>query len=286
MEGNEIKVVCINYKKSHGGNKVKQKLQKKLGKALDNKQISGVKNVHGIKTESVLQVAFNVNYLVLLLKDGRVCRIQCSGNNDVTDNASGYEPGRESFQVVSDLEYARVLQRQYDTERPSWSYPAMDRAHDCMVRLHDPLSSSLYDVHVEHHGVINTPTFDPTPFEEEMAIIDTPPFRERRKFTSPNRDYGRVKSFDKFRMKNFDKLSRSSYYPKFGTLEWLTVEQVCGPLVYTNAHALTHTHNKHAQHKHTHTIKFYFTRVNILRVPVVGLLPWQLCTQRYCWWMG
>ena len=234
MESNEIKVVCINYKRTHGGNKVKQKLLKKLGKALDNKQTTGIKNVPGVKTESVLQVAFNINYLVLLLKDGRVCRVQCSGNNDVTDNPNGYEPGRESFQVASDLEYARVLQRQYDSERPPW-----EREHDCMVRLSDPLSlsSSLYDplphVHVEHHGVINAPTFDPTPFEEEMAIIDAPPFRERRKYNSPQKDYGRVTGYDK--------LGRSPCYPKFGALEWLTIEQVSGVCI-TQLHTLSSTH--------------------------------------------
>ena len=54
MENDEIKLVCINYKKSDSANKVKHKLLKKLGKAVDNKQIAGVKNMHGVNTESVL----------------------------------------------------------------------------------------------------------------------------------------------------------------------------------------------------------------------------------------
>lgn len=218
MENGGIKLVCINYKKSDGGNKVKQKLLKKLGKAVDNKQISGVKNVHGIKTESVLQVAFNINYLVLLLKDGRVCRVNCAGNSDVAEGGNGYEPVKESFQVTSDLEYARVLQRQYDTERTQWDFTTMDRDHGYLVTLNDPLSSSLYDTlpHCEHHSSISIPTFDPNPFEEEMATISTP-FRARRHYNSPNRDYGRMKSFNK---------SSRNCYPKLGSLEWLTIEQV------------------------------------------------------------
>lgn len=218
MENNGIKLVCVNYKKSDSGNKVKQRLLKKLGKAVDNKQIAGVKNVHGVKTESVLQVAFNVTYLVLLLKDGRVCRVRCSGNSDVAEDTNSYEPGKESFQVASDLEYAQVLQRQYDSEQLPWDFTAMERDHEFMGRLNDPLQSSLYDPlpHVEHHDVINVPTFDATPIEEEMATIDTP-FRAHRRY-SPHRDYGRVRSSDKS--------NRNSCYPKFGTLEWLTIEQV------------------------------------------------------------
>ena len=156
MENSGIKLVCINYKKSDSGNKVKQKLLKKLGKAVDNKQTAGVKNVHGIKTESVLQVAFNINYLVLLLKDGRVCRVKCAGNSDVAEGGNGYEPVKESFQVASDLEYARVLQRQYDTEGTQWDFSTMDRDHSYLVTLSDPLSSCLYDTlpHVEHHSSI------------------------------------------------------------------------------------------------------------------------------------
>ena len=219
MDSKSIKLVCINYKKSDSGNKVKQKLVKKLGKALDNKQKGGVKEVPGVKTESVLQVAFNVNYLVLLLKDGRVCRVQCSGNNDIAEDSNGYEPGKESFQVTSDLEYARVLQRQYDSERSSWDFGTIDRDHDYMVRLNEPLSSSLYDPlpHVEHHGIINIPTFDPTPFEEEMATIDTP-FRALRRYNPHGRDYSRGKGFDKS--------NRNLCYPKFGDLQWLNIEQV------------------------------------------------------------
>ena len=105
---------------------------------------------------------------MLLLKDGRVCRVQCSGNNDITEDSNGYEPGKESFQVTSDLEYVCVLQRQYNSEQSSWDFGTIERDHDYMVRLNEPLPSSLYDPlpHVEHHGIIHIPTFDPTPFEE------------------------------------------------------------------------------------------------------------------------
>jgi len=220
MENNDIKLVCVNYKKSDSGNKVKQKLLKKLEKAVEiNRQTPGVKHVHGVKTDSVLQVAFNVNYLVLLLKDGRVCRLHCSGNSEVAEDADGYEPGRESFQVASDLEYARVLQRQYDTERSPWDVTTIERDHDYMSRI-DPLSSTLYVPlsHVDHLNSITVPTFDANPFEEEMATIDTP-FRAHRRHSS-YRDYSS-------RVKSFDKSCRKPSYPKFGTLEWLTIEQVC-----------------------------------------------------------
>lgn len=215
MENNEIKLVYINYKKSDSGNKVKQKLLKKLEKAVDNKQTPGIKHVHGVKTDSVLQVGFNINYLVLLLKDGRVCRLHCLGNSEVAEDADGYEPRRESFQVTSDLEYARVLQRHYDSERSPWEVAIMERDHDYMNRINDPLSSTLY-VPLSHVDHFTMPTFDPTPFEEEMATIDTP-FRAHRRY-SPHRDFSRVKSFDKS--------SRKLSYPKIGTLEWLTTE-VC-----------------------------------------------------------
>jgi len=167
MENNGVKLVCINYKKSDSANKVKQKLLRKLGKIADNKQIAGVRNVHEVKTESVLQVAFNINYLVLLLKDGRVCRVSCTGNYDV-ENGGGFDPAKESFQVASDLEYARVLQRQYDSEQ-TWNTVEGDRHY---IRLSDALSSSLYEPlpHMEHRS-IDIPLFDPNPFEEESCPI-------------------------------------------------------------------------------------------------------------------
>ena len=102
--------------------------------------------------------------------------MHCSSNNNIAEDSVGYEPGKKSFQVTSDLEYARVLQRQYDSERSSWDFGTIDRDCDYMVRLNEPLPSSIYDPlpsslydplpHVEHHGIINIPTFDSTPFEE------------------------------------------------------------------------------------------------------------------------
>ena len=208
MENGGIKLVHVNYKKSDSGNKVKQKLLKKLGKALDNKHAPGVKNVHGVKTESVLQVAFNVNYLVLLLKDGRVCRLLCSGNREISEDNDNHEGVRESFQVASDLEYARVLQRQYDTEQSPWDFTAMERDHDYMCIL----PSSLYDPLPQ----VNIPTFD-VPIEEEMSTINAP-YRSSKRYSSHQRDYSRVRGCDKS--------SRKTSFPKFGTLEWLTIEQV------------------------------------------------------------
>ena len=182
-----------------------------------------------------------------------MCRVNCAGNSDVADGGNGYE--KESFQVASDLEYARVLQRQYDTERTQWDFTTMDRDHGYLVTLTDPLSSSLYDTlpHVEHHSSISIPTFDPNPFEEEMATISTP-FRARRHYNSPNRDYGRMKSLYK--------LSRNCY-PQFGSSEWLTFEQVrIGILpvqfnifsTYAAHNAAPHTH----AHTHTHTHKLNY----------------------------
>ena len=246
MENNGVKLVCINYKKSDSANKVKQKLLRKLGKIADNKQIAGVRNVHEVKTESVLQVAFNINYLVLLLKDGRVCRVSCTGNYDV-ENGGGFDPAKESFQVASDLEYARVLQRQYDSEQ-TWNTVEGDRHY---IRLSDALSSSLYEPlpHMEHRS-IDIPLFDPNPFEEEMATIN-PPFRARRHYNSPVKDYGRTK--------NFDKSSRG--YPKFGGLEWLGLEQVsnlCGPFLWGHVHVYLSNTCMHNTYAHTLVSQFLF----------------------------
>ena len=131
----------------------------------------------------------------------------------------------------------------------------MDRDHGYLVTS-DPLSSSLYDTlpHVEHHSSISIPTFDPNPFEEEMATISTP-FKARRHYNSPNRDYGRMKSLDK--------LSRNCY-PKFGSLEWLTFEQVHSGIrtvqfnifsTYAAHNAVPHTHAHTHTHARTHVHK-------------------------------
>ena len=79
-------------------------------------------------------------------------------------------------------------------------------------------------------AVFNIPTFDPNPFEEEIIDISTP-FRARKHYSSPNRDYGRMKSFNKS--------SRNSY-PKLSSLEWLTIEQVSSCSVGILTHTDTH----------------------------------------------
>ena len=117
----------------------------------------------------------------------------------------------------------------------------MDRDHGYLVTS-DPLSSSLYDTlpHAEHHSSISIPTFDPNHFEEEMATISTP-FRARRHYNSPNRDYGKMKSLE---------ISCRNCYPKFGSL---TFEQVRSGILTVqfnifSTYAAPHTH----AHTHTH----------------------------------
>jgi len=220
MESSGVKVVCVKYKKSDSGDKVKQRLLKKLKKAENSEKVTGVQLVPGVKADSVAQVAINSTYVVFLLKDGRVCRLRCAGNDEIAE--TGYHSaGGQSFQVTSDMEYARVLQQQYDSERRSWSIMDPDYAG----RMDHVLPSSFYDpISLPSNRTITASVnlFDPTPVEDEMelATMDSSSLLRQRQYTAPLVDHSS-------RARRIPRSTSKLPFPKFGSLEWLSpTEQV------------------------------------------------------------
>jgi len=222
MEGGGVKVVCVKYKKSDCGNKVKQRLLKKLKNVESSKKVTGVQLVCGVEAESVAQVAINSTYVVFLLKDGRVCRLHCAGNDEVTESGAYYSAGGQSFQVTSDMEYARILQQQFDSERPSWSIAApMDRDYGHGGRIDHVLRPSYYDAIRQHSNRSITPPapinlFDPSPVEDEMelAAMDSSSLLRPRQYSNTLGDHSRARGTPK--------ATGKMSMPKFGPVEWLS----------------------------------------------------------------
>lgn len=120
----ESHVQLISIPLKHGDNV--EKLRRKVLRTIQknekgNLQGSNVKTVEGIDPSLVKSVLANSQYFVFLLNDGRVCRMPCTSHSQLKEHHISQEITRHardtSLQVLSDAEYARQLQVQFDQER-------------------------------------------------------------------------------------------------------------------------------------------------------------------------
>lgn len=120
----ESHVQLISIPLKHGDNT--EKLRRKILRIIQksekgNLQGSNVKTIDGIDPALVKSVLANSQYFIFLLNDGRVCRMACSSHSKLKEHHVSHEMTRHardtSLQVLSDAEYARQLQVQFDQER-------------------------------------------------------------------------------------------------------------------------------------------------------------------------
>ena len=116
------KLLCVPFKDSHSTEKIRRRILKRL-KKVERKSCSSmfVKTLPEPLANDIHSVSSNSKYVAFLLKDGRVCRMRVSSVTDVAtqqflpDSRRG-GPQENDFQVLSDAEYARRLQAQFDQE--------------------------------------------------------------------------------------------------------------------------------------------------------------------------
>ncbi len=132
----KVRLICVKLKPNETPDKVKAKVLKSLRTA-ERRHLQPCSLSHplGVSTLSeeacsiaelnagvVSQVVTNSKYIVFLLKDGSVCRMKCASREETrsklsTDVFRRPNQPKTSFQVLSDAEYARQLQAQFDSER-------------------------------------------------------------------------------------------------------------------------------------------------------------------------
>ena len=119
----QVKLLCLGLKDNESAEKVRRKVLKRL-KLLEKRHHVGtggaVRTLPGLDSSEIRSVATNSRYLVFLMKDGRVCRVQCSSQARAPNKPSEEilkKPREASFQVLSDAAYARQLQAEFDRER-------------------------------------------------------------------------------------------------------------------------------------------------------------------------
>lgn len=131
----KVRLICVKLKSSDSPEKVKSKVLKSLRNA--EKHVSQARSlghplgastmfeetctIAELNAESVSQVVTNSKYIVFLLKDGSVCRLKCTSRESTLSKftTSAFQRSNQpkaSFQVLSDAEYARQLQAQFDSE--------------------------------------------------------------------------------------------------------------------------------------------------------------------------
>ena len=118
----KVKLLSVPLKQKDNIEKVRRRILRYLQKNEKcSSNLSNLQSIEGIDAVDVQNVESNSQYLVFLMKDGRVCRMKCSSQSKLTEHHIDEEITRRSrdtsFQVLSDAEYARQLQSQFDQER-------------------------------------------------------------------------------------------------------------------------------------------------------------------------
>ena len=121
----QAKLISIPLKEGESPEKIKQRILRRLKKLEKSPTTTNhVKDINGLVIDDVYCVVSNSQYIVFLMKDGRVCRLRVSSSSKLTQyqlipEISSRRSRDPSFQVLSDAEYARRLQAQFDQERSS-----------------------------------------------------------------------------------------------------------------------------------------------------------------------
>lgn len=118
----EAKLLCVPFKDGHSTEKIRRRILKRL-KKVERKSCSSIfiKPLCQPLTADIHTVVSNSNYVAFLLKDGRVCRMKVSSlvghtSHQLVQDGRRPDSQESSFQVLSDAEYARRLQAQFDQE--------------------------------------------------------------------------------------------------------------------------------------------------------------------------
>ncbi len=130
---NQVKILCINIKDSDSPGKIKSKILKGLKKAEKKASSSqcvsqplhswnkDLYSISDIPASEVIKLSSNSRFIVWLLKDGSVCRLNCISTSAPPRKEKGVldalQRNTPSFQELSDAEFARQLQSEMNSGR-------------------------------------------------------------------------------------------------------------------------------------------------------------------------
>jgi E3 ubiquitin-protein ligase EDD1 len=233
------KILCVPFKDAHSTDKVRRRILKRM-KKLERKSFNSpfVKNLDKSWTPDIHAVVSNSSYIGFLLKDGRVCRMKASSvpnpvsNNQELLNYSQRSDGN-SLQVLSDAEFARQLQSQYDQEnearRTSYHY-AVDESDIVRGLSNNSLSPyiSLNTLPTPINSNFNSSPATATPLlssanvSAQSANTSAPAPSVQSASSAPSttsEDSGRKEV--KFDLGSSQRKKEENPWPEMGQVEWL-----------------------------------------------------------------
>ena len=155
MEGADHPLL-LNIRIKDGDNT--EKIRKRIIRRLKKVEKTGEKGsmtreVDGLASSVVKSVVSNTYCIAFLLTSGRVCRIRCTSQPQVANkyratDESNSKNRQTSFQVLSDAEYARQLQLQFDQERFA--------SRRGRLALNEPSSYDYLDLNSMRRNTLNT----------------------------------------------------------------------------------------------------------------------------------
>ena len=119
-----VKLVSVKLRPGEPAPKAKRRILKSLRASEWKDPLTSAGLIHNLpdlRAQDVSRVVSNSRYIGFLLRDGRVCRMQCRSASDAAGDvcSRNKQPRREkpaSFQVHSDAVYAQRLQAELDAE--------------------------------------------------------------------------------------------------------------------------------------------------------------------------
>ena len=173
-----MRILSVPLKEDDDKEKIRRRVVKKL-KQLEQHIASGapsdssIRVVEELQASNVVRVAANSRYLVFLLKDGRVCRMKChsrterAGRHRATEELLKKKTRDTPFQLLSDAEYARQLQAEFNMERmlpPVQTHHPPLRSEDISPYIHVPATDPPWEPGLDNFFPIpNIPLLPPPP---------------------------------------------------------------------------------------------------------------------------
>ena len=157
-----MRLLSIPLREGDDKDKIRRRVVKKL-KQLEQHISTGsssdltIRVLESLKADSVSVVVANSRYLVFLLKDGRVCRMKCHSRTEASQQKATEELLKKKakdtpFQLLSDAEYARQLQVEFDRERLLGGVHAHHsplRSEDISPYIHVPSSDQSWEASID-----------------------------------------------------------------------------------------------------------------------------------------
>ncbi len=233
----ESRVQLISIPLKQGDNM--EKLRRKVLRTIQKNergilQANNIKMVDGIDPSMIKTVVTNSQYIVFLLNDGRVCRISCNSHSRLTEHHISHEISRQardtSFQVLSDAEYARQLQAQFDQEQPANSSRSLSSSNAIASMGSNDISPY---VSLSYMPSLNS-NFSYSPSSSSPVYI---PQFSRSDSSEPNKEGGASSdgtnpsgggpsNSTETGSDKKSKKDKEAIWPNMGSIEWPIVKQV------------------------------------------------------------